>query len=47
VSTLTELIEKKQRYSQIVVNGMDDLFAELSMDQPQIDDWQESPVVWL
>lgn len=46
VSSLEQLIAKKQRYAELVQQGMAALFADVEMDASAIDDWLESAVEW-
>ena len=46
VDSMDALISTKRRYTEAVVSGMNDLFADVAMSKTGIEDWQETPVKW-
>jgi len=47
VTSLNELIEKKEKYAKIVDQAMTDFFAPFAMTESEIEDWLETGVNWL
>jgi len=46
-SNMDELLAKKKRYAEQVVQGLDRFFAQaLDLSLDEIDDWVESPIKW-
>lgn len=47
VSTLKELVDKKQRYAGLINQSMSDFFSPIPMSKKQTDEWHERSVDWI
>ncbi len=46
-SSMDELVTKKKRYAEFVVQGLESFFAETSLvSLAEMEEWQESPIKW-
>lgn len=46
VASLAELIDKKKRYANLVIQATNDLFDPLNMSKEDVDQWHEAAVKW-